>query len=189
MVKVALRFNTIQFARPDQALQQRPSLASVIRPEEQIVFSAQADYLQGVFGQVVIRFSASSVRADKHIMDLAAGVGPAGGFLYMTFTVELIEPGVSIRLQHTAEPGQMRLRVDSVTCGCPGENDPRLLREPDTKSLGDGLFEIRTMGTDIARGLWVYQAGERIFLLRIFIKTSQKTSPVRSSLRFADWRK
>lgn len=39
---------------------------------------------------------------------------------------------------------------------------PRLLREADTKPLGDGLFEIRRMGTDIARGLWVYQSGERI---------------------------
>lgn len=55
------------------------------------------------------------------------------------------------------------------------EANPRLLREPDTKPLGDGLFEVRTMGTDIARGLWVYQSGERIFLLRIFIKKSTKT--------------
>jgi phage-related protein len=55
------------------------------------------------------------------------------------------------------------------------EANPRLLREPDTKPLGEGLFEIRTMGTGIARGLWVYQARERIFLLRIFIKKSQKT--------------
>nr|WP_254302965.1 type II toxin-antitoxin system RelE/ParE family toxin [Rahnella sp. BCC 1045] len=55
------------------------------------------------------------------------------------------------------------------------EANPRLLREPDTKPLGDGLFEVRTMGTDIARGLWVYQSGERIFLLRIFIKKSVKT--------------
>ncbi|WP_435951956.1 type II toxin-antitoxin system RelE/ParE family toxin [Dryocola sp. BD626] len=55
------------------------------------------------------------------------------------------------------------------------EINPRLLREPDTKPLGEGLFEIRTMGTGIARGLWVYQTGERIFLLRIFIKKSQKT--------------
>lgn len=54
------------------------------------------------------------------------------------------------------------------------EHNPRMLREPDSKPLGNGLFEIRTQGTDIARGLWVYQTGERIFLLRIFIKKSQK---------------
>ncbi|EAT7031679.1 type II toxin-antitoxin system RelE/ParE family toxin [Salmonella enterica] len=27
----------------------------------------------------------------------------------------------------------------------------------------------------MARGLWVYQSGERIFLLRIFIKKTSKT--------------
>lgn len=64
------------------------------------------------------------------------------------------------------------------------EANPWLLREPDTKSLGDGLFEIRSMGTEIARGLWVYQKGERIFLLRIFIKKSQKTPRSEIDLAF-----
>ncbi|MEA9392492.1 type II toxin-antitoxin system RelE/ParE family toxin [Acerihabitans sp. TG2] len=54
------------------------------------------------------------------------------------------------------------------------EADPRALREPDTKPLGDGLFEIRTMGTDISRGLWVYQAGKQIYMLRFFIKKNPK---------------
>ncbi|EOV8088078.1 type II toxin-antitoxin system RelE/ParE family toxin [Providencia sp. PROV032] len=49
------------------------------------------------------------------------------------------------------------------------------LREPATKSLGEGLFEIRTMGSEIARGLWVYHKGKTIFMLRIFIKKSQRT--------------
>ena len=64
------------------------------------------------------------------------------------------------------------------------EANPRQLREPDTKPLGNGLFEIRTMGTDIARGLWVYQSGERIFLLRIFIKKSPKTPPAEIEVAF-----
>lgn len=64
------------------------------------------------------------------------------------------------------------------------ESNPRSLREPDTKPLGDGLFEIRTMGTDIARGLWVYQEGEKIFLLRIFIKKTPKTPPAEIELAF-----
>jgi phage-related protein len=64
------------------------------------------------------------------------------------------------------------------------EANPWLLREPDTKYLGDGLFEIRSMGTEIARGLWVYQKGERIFLLRIFIKKSQKTPRSEIDLAF-----
>lgn len=64
------------------------------------------------------------------------------------------------------------------------EANPRLLREPDTRHLGKGLFEIRTMGTDIARGLWFYQSGERIFLLRIFIKKSPKIPPEEIVLAF-----
>lgn len=57
------------------------------------------------------------------------------------------------------------------------EADPRSLREPHTKPLGGGLYELRTMGGDISRGLWVYQAGQKIYMLRIFIKKSQKTPP------------
>lgn len=54
------------------------------------------------------------------------------------------------------------------------EQDPRVLREPDTKPLGNGLFEIRTQGTDIARGIWVYQKGNTIIMLRVFIKKTNK---------------
>ena len=43
------------------------------------------------------------------------------------------------------------------------------------KHLGERLFEIRTMGTDIARGIWVYHKGNTIIMLRVFIKKSQKT--------------
>lgn len=64
------------------------------------------------------------------------------------------------------------------------EADPRSLREPNTKPLGRGIFELRTMGADIARGLWVYQEEQRIFMLRIFIKKSQKTPPSEIELAF-----
>lgn len=53
---------------------------------------------------------------------------------------------------------------------------PQQLREPDTKYLGDGLFEIRAKAGDIARGLWVYQSGKKIYVVRIFIKKTSKTS-------------
>ncbi len=58
------------------------------------------------------------------------------------------------------------------------------LREPDSKPLRDGLFEIRTMGTDIARGLYVYQKGRNIYLLRVFIKKTQKMPSGEISLAF-----
>lgn len=55
------------------------------------------------------------------------------------------------------------------------EINPHILRELDTKPLGDGLFELRTMGNNIARGIWVYHKEKTIYMLRIFIKKSQKT--------------
>ncbi len=58
------------------------------------------------------------------------------------------------------------------------------LREPDSKPLKDGLFELRTMGTDIARGLYVYQKGKNIYLLRVFIKKTQKTPSGEITLAF-----
>lgn len=72
-------------------------------------------------------------------------------------------------------PIAVRVKFDRLVTKL--EADPRLLREPHTKPLGGGLYEVRTMGGDISRGLWVYQAGQKIYMLRIFIKKSQKTPP------------
>ncbi|KFC06354.1 hypothetical protein GTGU_02623 [Trabulsiella guamensis ATCC 49490] len=57
------------------------------------------------------------------------------------------------------------------------EHNPQQLREPDTKPIGDSLFEIRAKTGDIARGLWVYQVGKKIYLLRIFIKKTTRIPP------------
>ena len=54
-------------------------------------------------------------------------------------------------------------------------SNPHILREPDIKLLSDGLFELRTMGNDIVRGIWVYHKEKTIYMLQIFIKKSQKT--------------
>ena len=71
------------------------------------------------------------------------------------------------REEATALPVKIRVKFDRLIGKL--EYDARLLREPDTKPLGDGLFEIRTMGTDI------YHKGNTIIMLRVFIKKSQKT--------------
>jgi phage-related protein len=52
---------------------------------------------------------------------------------------------------------------------------PTALREPDSKPLPYGLFEIRTVGAIHSRGIYVYQREKTIFLLRVFIKKTQKT--------------
>lgn len=54
-------------------------------------------------------------------------------------------------------------------------NNPTVLREPDSKPLPNGLFEIRTVGLIHTRGIYVYQRERTIFLPRVFIKKTQKT--------------
>jgi phage-related protein len=60
--------------------------------------------------------------------------------------------------------------------------NPTALREPDSKPLGNGLFEIRTVGFFHARGIYVYRQGQVIWLLRVFVKKTQKTPPAELKL-------
>lgn len=57
------------------------------------------------------------------------------------------------------------------------------LREPYSKSLSDGIFEIRTkFGSDITRVLYFFVIGKKIILTNGFIKKTQKTPPVEIEL-------
>lgn len=50
------------------------------------------------------------------------------------------------------------------------------LREPYSKSLGDGIFELRAkVGSDITRVLYFFFVGKRIVLTNGFIKKTEKT--------------
>lgn len=50
------------------------------------------------------------------------------------------------------------------------------LREPFSKPLGDGIFEIRTrQGSDTARVLYFFVMGRKVILTNGFIKKTQKT--------------
>lgn len=64
------------------------------------------------------------------------------------------------------------------------ELDAPSLREPDSKPIRDGLFELRTMGTVIARGLYAYRKGKKVYLLRVFIKKTWRTPPAEIQLAF-----
>lgn len=70
-------------------------------------------------------------------------------------------------------PTAIRVKYDRLVHKL--ELDPTKLREPHTKPLKNGIFELRTMGGDIARGLWAYQEGKTIYILRVFVKKTQKT--------------
>ena len=51
-----------------------------------------------------------------------------------------------------------------------------LLREPYSKSLGDGIFEVRAkQGSDISRVLYFFVVVKRIILTNGFVKKTQKT--------------
>lgn len=52
------------------------------------------------------------------------------------------------------------------------------LREPNSKSLGDGIFELRArVGSDISRVLYFFIVGHKVILTNGFIKKTQKTPP------------
>ena len=52
------------------------------------------------------------------------------------------------------------------------------LREPNSKPLGEGIFELRAkVGSDISRVLYFFIVGRRIILTNGFIKKTAKTPP------------
>lgn len=52
------------------------------------------------------------------------------------------------------------------------------LREPYSKHLGDGIFELRTaLGSDISRVLYFFMVGKKAVLTNGFIKKQDKTPP------------
>ena len=54
-------------------------------------------------------------------------------------------------------------------------NGPNL-REPYSKPMGDGIFELRTkVGTDLSRVMYFFYVGRKAVLTNGFIKKSQKT--------------
>lgn len=56
-----------------------------------------------------------------------------------------------------------------------GKNGPAL-REPYSKSLEDGIFELRAkVGSDISRVLYFFYVGKTIVLTNGFVKKTQKT--------------
>ncbi len=52
------------------------------------------------------------------------------------------------------------------------------LREPYSKALGDGIFELRVqVASDISRILYFFYIGKEIVLTNGFVKKTQKTPP------------
>jgi len=50
------------------------------------------------------------------------------------------------------------------------------LREPYSKHLNDGIFELRAqVGTDLSRVLYFFMIGKKVILTHGFVKKTQKT--------------
>jgi phage-related protein len=61
-------------------------------------------------------------------------------------------------------------------------NGPKL-REPYSKSLEDGIFELRTkQGSDITRVLYFFFIGKKVILTNGFVKKTKKTPKVEKDL-------
>lgn len=57
------------------------------------------------------------------------------------------------------------------------------LREPHSKPIGDGIFELRIkFASDITRIFYFFYVGNKIVLTNGFIKKTQKTSPAEIEL-------
>lgn len=55
------------------------------------------------------------------------------------------------------------------------DNGPNM-REPESKSIGDGIFELRAQeGSNISRVLYFFFVGRRVILTNGFIKKTQRT--------------
>ncbi len=69
-----------------------------------------------------------------------------------------------------------KMRAKMLRCILLLEQNGHDLREPYSKSLGDGIFELRAIqGTNITRVLYFFVSCKKIILTNGFIKKAQKT--------------
>lgn len=70
----------------------------------------------------------------------------------------------------------MKMRAKIIMCAALLEKNGPQLREPYSKFLGDGIFEIRAQqGNNITRVLYFFCVGKQIILTNGFTKKTQKT--------------
>ena len=79
--------------------------------------------------------------------------------------------------ERAALPVDMRARLARMT-DVIGQNGIASLPREWVKHLGDKLWELRVTGRDgIARAIYVTATGQRVVIVRIFVKKTQKTPP------------
>ncbi|WP_245174271.1 type II toxin-antitoxin system RelE/ParE family toxin [Gallibacterium genomosp. 3] len=58
------------------------------------------------------------------------------------------------------------------------------MRYPHTRIIKDGLFELRARSKDISRTFFAFAMEKKIYILRTFVKKSQKTPVAEIELAF-----
>ncbi|HIF9543540.1 TPA: type II toxin-antitoxin system RelE/ParE family toxin [Photobacterium damselae] len=88
----------------------------------------------------------------------------------MRWTIKLVD-GVDVELHEL--PVKIKARMFKLL---ELMQDHGSLGSPHTEPMGDGLFEIRAKAQEgIGRGLYCYAKGQNIYVLRVFVKKTQKT--------------
>ncbi len=91
----------------------------------------------------------------------------------MIWSVLFVNAAAKAELE--ALPADMRARFERIVTLI-GDHGLEKVREPYVKHLEDKLWEMRLTGRDgIARTIYVTASGRRIFVLRTFVKKTQKT--------------
>ncbi len=99
----------------------------------------------------------------------------------MNWTIFFVNEAAKAELD--ALPIDMRARFERIATLI-RDHGLEKIREPYVKHLEDKLWEMRLTGRDgIARAIYVTASGRRVFILRTFVKKSQKTP--RSELELA----
>jgi phage-related protein len=91
----------------------------------------------------------------------------------MAWTVETLNATVDAEVN--ALPADMRAQITRISYLI-GEFGLERIREPHVKHLQGPLWEMRLRGRDgISRALYVAANGQRIVIVRVFVKKTQKT--------------
>lgn len=94
------------------------------------------------------------------------------------FKAEFYEKGDEIPVKEFLDSIDKKMRTKFLMEIKLLEEKGNELREPYSKPLGDGIFELRAkVGTDISRVLYFFYYEGRIILTHGFVKKTQKTPP------------
>jgi phage-related protein len=102
----------------------------------------------------------------------------------MTWSVELLNDDVEEELEEL--PNDMRARFSWITQLIEAKGLPNV-HEPYVKHIEGEIWEIRLKGRDgIARALYITVKSQRVVIVRVFVKKTQKTP--RREIRLAQQR-